>query len=160
MIGRRGDGYVLELTNEQADVLQFAETLRGAQAARARGDLAAAALAWQVALEIYRGDLLAAEGTADWLVEERELFRTRAAEAAEELAAHRLETGDAAGALRAAGRGLEIDRYRDGLWRALVAAHEQAGELAAAARATADYGRVLEDLGVRPAATAPATASL
>jgi hypothetical protein len=58
-----------------------------------------------------------------------------------------------------AGRGLEIDRYRDGLWRTTVSAHEQSADYAAAARATADYARMLDDLGVS-APQAPAAGVL
>ncbi len=150
LISRRGDGYALELDSAEADVPRFKELLRSARAAGVAGREADAVAALAEALEAYRGDLLAGEGTADWLLEERELLRMRATDAAEELARRLLHAGDAAGALRAAVRGLEIDRYRDGLWRMAIAAHEAVGDVAAAARATADYARVLADLGVGP----------
>ncbi len=159
LVARRGDGYLLDLTSEQADVLVFNDALRAAQAARGRHEDDGAVAAWRAALEAYGGELLAGAGTADWLVDEREVFRTRAAEAAEQLAAHLLEDGDPAEALRVAGRGLEIDRYRDGLWRTTVSAHEQSADYAAAARATADYARMLDDLGVS-APQAPAAGVL
>jgi two-component SAPR family response regulator len=51
-------------------------------------------------------------------------------------------------AVAACGRGLEIDRYHDGLWRLLVRAQEAVGDLAAAARTQERYRSVLSELGV------------
>jgi hypothetical protein len=76
-----------------------------------------------------------------------------AAEAAQCLSELHGAEGNAAGAISAAERGLRIDRYRDGLWRALVAAYELDGDHAAAARTRRSYDGMLAELGV------PATAS-
>jgi DNA-binding SARP family transcriptional activator len=143
---RDGDGYRLALpTPGDLDVAAFDEALA---AARAAPGVEATTAALERALSVYAGDLIPEAGPVDWAVKLRDAYRMRAAEAAQRLAEIRLAAGDARGAAEACTRGLDIDRYRDGLWRALVAALERAGEPAAAARARRDYEAILAELGV------------
>ena len=51
-------------------------------------------------------------------------------------------------AAAACARGLDIDRYHDGLWRLLVDAQERTGDLAAATRSNERYHAMLRELGV------------
>lgn len=149
LIVRDGDAYRLALAAaDKVDVATFnAAFARGAAARRADDRGAAVAAGWR-ALEVYRGELLAGSGSPDWVVERRERFRMHAAEAAQELATLLVEAGDPGEAVVAAERGLAIDRYRDGLWRALISALEANGDRAAAAKASLDYEAVLAELGL------------
>jgi DNA-binding SARP family transcriptional activator len=151
-VARRGEGYTLELGNGEADVPRFEEAARAGRLAAVAGDGERAAGNFATALGFYAADLLIDEGSPEWLVEERERLRQLATDTTEGLATRRLESGDPSGALDAAWRGLRLDRYRDRLWRTVVAANEQAGDLAAAGRATVEYQAVLAELGVAHAA--------
>ncbi len=66
--------------------------------------------------------------------------------AAESLARSLLERGEAAAAVAVCERGLDRDRHRDALWRLLIGAREQAGDLALAIQARRDYERLLGTL--------------
>ncbi|MGH9076556.1 MAG: AfsR/SARP family transcriptional regulator, partial [Acidimicrobiales bacterium] len=149
LVARDGDAYRLAVgPDDTVDVAIFGRALRAAGEARRRGDRAAEIAEGWVALGAYRGELLMGAGSADWVVERRERFRIAAAEVAQQLAAALLDAGDAAQAVVAAERGLSVDRFRDGLWRALVAALEANGDRAAAAKAAIDYEAVLAELGI------------
>jgi DNA-binding SARP family transcriptional activator len=106
------------------------------------------------ALALYRGDLLADEGLAEWVLDERERFRLVAADAAQGLAELHLEADDIEATLEVAERGLGIDRYNDRLWRVTIEAHRRSGNRAAAARSARQYRFVLDELGVAPALVA------
>src|SRR5207247_1059222 len=109
--------------------------------ARERSDDADAVRHYQVALDWYRGDLLPEDGPAEWVVERRELSRLAAVEAAQGLAEILLSQGNADGAARVSSIGLRIERYHDPLWRLLIRARAQAGDLGAANRAQLGYDR-------------------
>ena len=148
-IARTGDAYLLAVgSRDQLDVVIFNDALRQAAVARRLGDLEAGIAAGWVALGAYRGELLTGAGSAEWIVERRERYRLAAADTALHLAEALVQSGDPAQAVAAAERGLTVDRYRDGLWRVLVAALEANGDRAAAAKATMDYEAILTDLGV------------
>ncbi len=147
-IVRDGDGYALLPGGGTVDLLVFAEAVERGRMARQAGRTGDAAASLAVALETYRGELLPEEGTAEWVLDERERYRMTAAEVAQSLATCLLETGNPDGAVAACERGLEIDRYRDGLWRAMIAAHDHNGDRAAAARATLAYQLILDELGI------------
>ena len=95
------------------------------------------------ALDLYRGELLEEEGPAEWVVKARDHYRATAADLAERLAGAHLAASSLAAAVRICQRGLEIDRYRDRLWRLLVASHRESGDQASAALAARDYAAVL-----------------
>jgi DNA-binding SARP family transcriptional activator len=130
------------------DVLEVERSIEGGRRATGRDD-AAAARCFSRALAVYAGDLLPEEGPVEWVVKARERLRLEVAEAAPPLAEIELARGQAAEAAAAGERGLQIDRFRDGLWRLVVSAHEQSGDTAAAARSRRAYDEVLEELGLR-----------
>lgn len=147
-VERDGDAYGLALpAGAVVDVVEFGEALSTARSARAAE---VAVGAYQQALAIHAGELLAEEGPADWVVGPRDRYRSAAADAAEALAALLFAQGDSAGGALACKQGLEIDRYQDGLWRILVEGLDAAGDAAAAAHARQLYGEVLAELGVSP----------
>ena len=130
------------------DLLDFDNELAAAHRARAAGDLAAAVL-FDHALSLYRGDVLPEDGPADWVTERREACRLAAVDASQALAEMLLEGGDAAGAARVCTTGLRIERYHDPLWRLLISARNQAGDQGAAKAARMGYDKMLAELGVQ-----------
>lgn len=148
VVVREGDTYRLQVAPGAVDLLEFDDLVALGRHSRAAGDIEQAVTSLGRALDLYRGDLLADEGAAEWVAGERDRLRLAAADAAQLLAELHLEVGRPAEAAGAADRGLRIDQYRDGLWRLLIAAAEAAGDRAAARRHQDRYDAVLRDLGV------------
>jgi DNA-binding SARP family transcriptional activator len=155
---REDEAYRLALPPDvELDLAELDDALARARRARVDGDLLAAEAAWQRAVDVgSAGDVLPEDGPAEWVVDERERRRTQVSAAAESLARSLLERGEAAAAVAACEHGLDRDRHRDALWRLLISAREQAGDLALAVQARRDYERLLGTLE-RPTARAPAT---
>ncbi|MEA2702311.1 MAG: hypothetical protein QOD63_256 [Actinomycetota bacterium] len=149
LLTRVGDAYCLTLPDDaHVDVAEFAALARQARIADGMGDRAAALAAAEAALSLYGGDLLSEEGPAEWVLKAREGHRSTAADLTEMMAGISVAEGAYAAAAHACQRGLEIDSYRDGLWRTLVGAYQASGDHAAAGRAGRDYAAVLSELGV------------
>jgi DNA-binding SARP family transcriptional activator len=155
---REDEAYRLALPDDvELDLAELDEALSRARGARASGDVTAAEAAWQRAVDVgSAGDVLPEDGPAEWVVDERERRRGQVSAAAESLARSLLERGDAAAAVAACEHGLDRDRHRDALWRVLISAREQAGDLALAVQARREYERLLGALE-QPAATTRVT---
>jgi DNA-binding SARP family transcriptional activator len=159
---RYGDAYALVLPpGSEADVVDFAAQLQAATQARHARDTDAERTALARAVAVYRGELLPEDGPAEWVIDARERLQQQAATAAGRLAELGLAEGDLRSTIDAARRSVDIDPFRDASWRVLIAACDQAGEPAAAARARRDYADVLNMLGIpalraRPLVSAPA----
>ncbi len=146
---RDGDMYRLVLgAGADVDVQAFDAAVAEARALRVGGGLRAAEPALRRALDAYAGSLLPEEGSAEWVLEERERRRLLAADAAHALASLAVERGEPAAAAELAERGLRLDRYRDGLWQLLVAELEASGQAARASRTRQQYHDVLTELGL------------
>jgi DNA-binding SARP family transcriptional activator len=143
---RDGEGYRLALDPAAVDVRLVDAHLAAARAAWRRGDREGAALAYRQALDHYGGDVLPAEGPADWVVRERERLRAGITEACERLADHAAGGGQHSEVVRLARRGLELDQYQDSLWRRLVDGLREGGNPAAASAAEQDYQELLDAL--------------
>ena len=142
---RVGDAYCLTLPDDaRVDIVAFEALDQQSRDAEARDDDEAMSAALTEALDLYRGDLLEEEGPAEWVVKARDHYRATAADLAERLAGPHLAAGSFAAAARTCQRGLEIDRYRDRLWRLLISSHGRSGDQASA-------GAGPEGLRVRPA---------
>jgi DNA-binding SARP family transcriptional activator len=151
MVQRQGGGYLLELPpGSLADVPAFTADVQRAEAARLARDPAAERAALAAAVAGYRGELLPEEGSAEWVLAERERLRLQAAAAAQRLAELALAEGDLAACAAAAQHSVQIDRFRDRGWQLLISAYDRIGNTAEAARARHDYREVLADLGVPP----------
>ncbi len=151
LLVREGDAYRLVVPDGAVvDVRLFECAHEEAGRAAASGDLDVAVAALERALATYVGELLPEDGPAEWVVRERDHYRGLAAEAAEELAVLRLRRKEPRAAVTACERGLEIDRYRDPLWRLLITACTEAGDHAAAAHTRRGYDAVLAELGLGP----------
>ncbi|MFU8850461.1 BTAD domain-containing putative transcriptional regulator [Micromonospora sp. SL1-18] len=162
LLHRDGDAYLLALPADAwCDVAEFRRALerasRSGSIRRALDDL-------RVAVAAYAGELLPEDGPAEWVVAERETLRRQAADAAARLAGAALRGDDVEAALRGAGsaepavamaaRCVEIDPCHDAGWRLLIAAHDRAGNAAAAEHARRRYADVLVSLGLDPSLVA------
>ena len=95
LLPRLGDSYTLALpAGSQCDLLDFQTALASARTARLSGDLAAERASLRRALGCYGGDLLPEDGSAEWVVAERERLRLAAADAGEQLARAEAAAGD------------------------------------------------------------------
>src|SRR5262245_9186698 len=104
------------------------------------------------AIALYRGEFLADEPHAPWAARLREILRERFLALVAELAELRIVEGAFAAAIELAERGLEHDRLREPLHRALMGAHSRMGDVAGALRVYERYRRLLdEELGAVPA---------
>jgi DNA-binding SARP family transcriptional activator len=148
LILRDGEAYELALPDGEVDLIEFDLAISRARAARAAGDGPTALEAYRRTLELYRGELLPEDGPAEWVVLERERYRSAATEAAQLTGEMFLEKNELESAALACARGLQIDRHCDRLWQTRIRAHELAGEAAAAAHARRSYEDVLHDLGL------------
>ncbi len=149
-IPRHDAGYAL--VTDWLDLQQLEEGIAAAERSAAEGDALAARLAATMALDLVRGPLVPEEPAA-WFdgprqSTERSIAATRllAAEAA-------LVSGDPAGAVALAARGLDHDPYDEAALRSLMRGHVALGRPASALAAYADVRtRLAEDLGVSPSA--------
>jgi DNA-binding SARP family transcriptional activator len=149
LVRREGPAYVLALPDIAcADVAVFVAARDEAREAARSGDEAMVLDAGDRALVAYGGDLLPEEGPADWVVQLRRQAAADATEVALLVAETALGVGSHDTAAAACARGLDIDRYHDGLWRLLVDAQERTGDLAAATRSNERYHAMLRELGV------------
>jgi DNA-binding SARP family transcriptional activator len=149
LLRREGQGYLLVLANpDDHDIRRLERMLDEASGARRSGDSEAEYARLATAIELYTGEMMSDGDPAEWLLGERDRLRTNVAAACERAAALAAEAGRHADAVRHAERGLELDQYRDGLWRVFVRALRAGGHPVAAARAEARYDSVLADLGV------------
>lgn len=130
------------------DVMEFDGRLAAARAALDRKDSSGALAEFRRAMALNQADLLPEEGPAEWIVRERDRRRLDFSEIAGALADALLAEAEATEAAWVCRRGLQVDRYHDGLWRSLVRACEVAGDLAAMAKASHDYQALLHELGI------------
>ena len=99
LLPRLGDSYTLALPDGSCcDLLDFQKGLASARTARLSGDPAAERASLRQALGCYGGDLLPEDGSAEWVVAERDRLRLAAADAGEQLA--RAEAAPATSARR------------------------------------------------------------
>ncbi len=143
---RRGSAYLLEGCT--SDVDEFEAAGRAAETARVQGNSSAEAEALRRMLAAYNGDLLSEFGPAEWLVRDRERLRLMAADAAERLAEIELAAGRTSNAMTIANRGLNIDCYRESLWRLAEWTAEHSSDRAAAARVRSRRDAVLSELDI------------
>jgi DNA-binding SARP family transcriptional activator len=149
LVVRDGERYLLALPpGSVSDLRTFDARTAAAESAYAAGAVDTAIADLEAALALYLGEVLPEDGPTEWVLPHREHYQARAAEAAAQLGRLHLEQGrpeDGAGAAR---RSIDIDPFRDGSWRLLIAAHDAAGNLAEAEEARRSYADVLASLGV------------
>jgi two-component SAPR family response regulator len=156
VIRRRGDLYLLDADGAvECDVHQFSAAVAEARSVLGRGAAADAVPILRRALDLYTGELLPEDGTAEWAVASRQRLQAAAADAAHALGSLLLEAGRPGEAVAVARWGLAVDRYSDPLWRLLLATLTADGDLAGHALALARYDDVLRELGVSRGVDAP-----
>ena len=145
-IARSGTSYRLDLgpAGDALDVRRF-ESLVG-ESRRSSATPAIAAAAAQAALALYRGELLAEDGPAEWLQRPRALRAAQHEQLAVLVAHDHLGNHRAAAAIDVCEAGLLHHPYCDELWRTLVTANRDRGDVAAANLAEARYAMMLDDL--------------
>lgn len=148
-IMRQGEAYALLFNDgSNLDLSHFDRALHDGSAARTAGNHEEAAAKLRQAVELYVGEVLPEDGTAEWVTDARERYRLRAAEAAAALATLELSLGNRAAAAAAASRSVEIDPWRDESWRTLIGICRSSGDPAAAEHAERRYRGMLRSLGV------------
>ncbi|WP_265558759.1 AfsR/SARP family transcriptional regulator [Streptomyces hygroscopicus] len=149
LVIRDGDAYMLNLpADAYLDTRAFQTALTQNQRARTVGDTIGAVRALRGALAEYGGELLPEDGPAEWLQQEREMYRHQAANAAAQLASAELAADNPRDAVAAAETCLFIDTFHDTGWQLLVTAYERMGAPAAAERTRRRYTATLASLGI------------
>lgn len=148
-IVRQGEAYALVLNDSSTfDLSAFDQAIHDASLARSTGNYEQAAVKLRHAVDLYAGEVLPEDGPAEWVIEARERYQLRAAEAAASLANLELSLGNNAAAAAAAARSVEIDPWRDESWRTLIGIYRSSGDPAAAEHAERRYHGMLRSLGV------------
>jgi DNA-binding SARP family transcriptional activator len=149
IVGRDHEAYFFRAPEHTViDHMELSAFARRAREASAAGDVRASITAFARSLTWYGGDLLPNDGSAEWVSKDRERLRLEAADVAQSLAELLLRTGDVSSAAHAAERGLQIDRFRDGLWRVLIDALNADDRRAEAERSRRRYADTLAELGL------------
>jgi DNA-binding SARP family transcriptional activator len=149
VIVRQGEAYALVLNGGSTfDLSEFDQAIHDASVARSTGNHELAAVKLRHAVDLYAGEVLPEDGSAEWVIEARERYQLRAAEAAASLASLELSLGNNAAAAAAAARSIEIDPWRDESWRTLIGIYRSSGDPAAAEHAERRYRGMLMSLGV------------
>jgi len=149
LLDREAESYRLALPEgSNVDTRSFEQILEAATRRRLAGSTREEMQTLEQALAIYQGPLLPEAGPAEWVVGERDRLNAAAIGAAERLSTLQLAEGEAKLAAQTARWGLALDRYRDELWKLLVAACEDSGNRAEAARYRAAYEEILKELGL------------
>lgn len=149
LVARAGDTYRLALPEGSwVDTARFEEAAERSVAARSAGDVAGERAALEEAFALYRGELLPADGPAEWVIEPRRWLTGRYSDVCARLAAALLEDDQPRETCRVARSGLTADRFRDDLWKLLIDGAEHSGNHAEAETARREYETLLNDLGV------------
>lgn len=128
------------------DVVEFERLVDEGEQAEARGTPSQAVDPYLAAVALYRGDLLP-DCYDDWAVFERDRLRSRLVAAGVRAAELLGATGRARQAIETATKVLAFEPWSEPAHRALIAAHLELGDLAAARRALDTCELVLADLG-------------
>jgi DNA-binding SARP family transcriptional activator len=157
-VRRLGDSYRLTIRDATVDVSRFEELLTAAR--RERGNESRRIALHSEALDLYVGDLLPEDGSAEYIDTERERLRIAAADAACSLARDHAARADLDAAVAAARRSLRLDRYQDLAWGLLADCLAAIGDDTAATRTRLEHSRVralLEGEPVVPARSSSRT---
>jgi two-component SAPR family response regulator len=121
-------GYVLRARGIKVDFEELESQFNAAQAAEARGDTAEALRCCRRVSALYAGDFLPGE-SADWVQEQREWNRSIALRAIDRLRADALAREQYTEVITWCRRILDIDPYREQVYRLLMYVHGRFGEL-------------------------------
>lgn len=145
-IVRHGSAYLLRLPEgSTVDVVEFAAAMREWRGRRRPHDPRQVREIGTRVLDLYRGELLAEEGSAEWLLARRESLRGEAMGVAVSLASLELDTGAPAAAAALCERALAIDDLDHRLWTVLAEARARLGDTDGASRAHDAYRALLAE---------------
>lgn len=130
----RDGGYTLDAERLDIDVDRFERHARAGARAFAEGEVAAATARLEEALALYRGEFLADEPYAEWVLAERDRLHTIAGEGLRMLAHIRLAEEDLSGALEHVNRLAEMDAFDLDVQRTLIALCLRTGRRSEAVR--------------------------
>lgn len=149
VIERCGDCYrFVPIDRSDVDLWAALDSMTRGRALLRGGADSEAARALDYALCLVVAELFEEESHSEWLESSRSLLAQELADASESLADAYIRSGSFGAAADVCKRGLRFDRYRDHLWRRLIAALREDGQVAAARRAEVRYEAMLRDLGV------------
>ena len=143
-IVRHGSAYLLRLPDgATVDVVAFGAAIRQWRQRQRLRDVGHVRELGNEVLDLYRGELLAEEGAAEWVLAKREALRGEAMGVAVTLARLELDAGDPAAAAAVCERALAIDDLDHRLWTVLSEARTRVGDADGAARARNAYRALL-----------------
>jgi two-component SAPR family response regulator len=117
----------------------------------ATGEKAEAAILYDQAIELYRGDYLVEDLYEDWTMVERERLSNAYMDILGRLARHYLDNGRPEESVRCCYRALEKDRCHEDSHRLLMRCYSRMGQLSRVARQYTMCERILEqEYGVAP----------
>lgn len=149
---QRQPGYLFDREAEcEVDAWEFEEHRRKAKAAREQEKLEEVIEEYRAGLVLLKGEFLSEERYEDWAAEAREEWRERHLAVHSDLAECLALKGRYTEAVEACKRAMDLDRYREELYRRLMLYHYCAGEQTLALRVFRNYaGMLKEELGVAP----------
>ena len=127
-------GYAIDRRHVRIDADAFTDAVRDGLGAAERGEADVATEVLELALALYRGDLLEDEPYAEWAMAERDRLRAMAIESVRALAEIVLARGDHAGAVRHFERLAEFEPYDSDVHKDLLRVLLAAGRRSEALR--------------------------
>jgi LuxR family maltose regulon positive regulatory protein len=109
------------------DVDEFDERCEGGRRLQNQGNVRAAAVEYERAVELYRGDYLIGDLYEDWTMVERERLSNAYMDVLGRLAAHYMETGQYQESIRGCYKMLEKDRCHEDSYRLLMRCYARLG---------------------------------
>lgn len=135
------------------DVASFLDHRRAGQSAERRGDPGAAIESYRAAAALYRGDYVAEEAEAEWVLGPRERLREAFLDASERVAELLASVDRPSEAVEVIERALLADPLREDLYLRLMRVHARAGNSARAIAVFERCRRVLRAHGAEPGTT-------
>ncbi len=144
-------GYAINRRHVRIDADTFTEAARDGLDAAERGEARAAAERLELALSLYRGDLLADEPYAEWAMVERDRLRTMATDSLRALTRIAMASGDHASVIANLERLTEFEPFDSDVHRALCSALLATGRRSEAMRRYATFrARLAKEFRARP----------
>jgi DNA-binding SARP family transcriptional activator len=144
-------GYAINRRHVRIDADLFSDAVRDGLAAADRGDAAAADELLELALSLYRGDLLEDEPYAEWAMPERDHLRAMATDSLRALAHSALERSDHGAAVKQLDRLAEFEPFDSDIQRELLRVLLVAGRRSEALRRYSTFrARLSKEFGAAP----------
>jgi DNA-binding SARP family transcriptional activator len=144
-------GYAINRRHVRIDADLFIEAVRDGLGALEHGDVEKAGQMLELAMSLYRGDLLEDEPYAEWAMPERDRLRQMANDSLRALARVALATSDQASAVRHLDRLAELEPFDSDVHRELLRVLLAAGRRSQAMRRYATFRvRLRKEFGAAP----------